>query len=111
MEFKKNIERRAYAIKIIAEDAGQEAGRVFLYILYNDLHLEPFAYLEDLFVGEVWRSQGLGKQLMQMAVEEARQQGCYKLVLTSRDGRDGLHEWYAKLGFKQWGSEFRMDFK
>ncbi len=111
MEKNKTIERRAYAVKITVEEAGQEVGRVYLYVLYNDLHTEPFGLVEDLFVSEASRSQGLGKQLIEMAIAEAKQQQCYKLICTSRGGRDQLHEWYKKLGFEEWGSEFRMDLK
>ena len=110
MEIKKNVERRAYAVKITMVEAGQEVGRVYLYILYNDLHPEPFGFLEDLFVAEAWRSQGVGKQLIEAVVAEAKTQKCYKLWFTSRDGREGLHEWYKNLGFKEWAKQFRMDF-
>ncbi len=109
MEIKKNTEKRAYAVKIALEEAGQEVGRAYLYVLYNDLHSEPFGFLEDLFVVEEFRSQGVGRQLIEASVEEAKVQGCYKLICTSREGRDSLHEWYGKLGFKDYGKEFRMD--
>ena len=43
------------------------------------------------------------------SIEEAKKQGCYKLVGTSRHGRDKLHKWYEELGFKNYGLEFRIN--
>ncbi len=110
MEIKKICGQKAGAIKITAEDNDVVAGRAFLYILYNELHAEPFGFLEDVFVDEPYRSKGVGAQLVQAAIGEAREQGCHKLICTSRYGRDGLHKWYAGFGFKEHGTEFRMDF-
>lgn len=109
MELKSTMEERAFAVRIAATDDKGEQGRIFLYVLYNNLHAEPFGLIEDLFVSEAARSHGLGRQLIEAAIAEAKKQGCYKLICTSRSGRDELHEWYKKLGFKEWGNEFRMD--
>jgi GNAT superfamily N-acetyltransferase len=98
------------SIRITAHDSNNvESGHVFLYIMHNDLHKEPFGYIEDLFVKEEYRKQGVGKELMQKTIEVARAHGCYKLLGTSRHGRDFLHAWYQKLGFEDWGKEFRMN--
>ncbi|MBI5728895.1 MAG: GNAT family N-acetyltransferase [Candidatus Magasanikbacteria bacterium] len=110
MEIKSETQTKARAIKLVAEEAGREIGRVYLYILTNDLHAEPFGFLEDLFVEEAYRKSGIGRQLVERAVAEAKQVGCYKLICTSRFGRDHLYAWYEELGFKQHGVEFRMDF-
>ncbi len=109
MEVIKKIEKKAYAIKIYFEDTQKKVGRVTLYVLYNELHEQPFGYMEDLFVDEEFRGQGVGQKLVEALVAAAKEEGCYKILFTSRDGRDGLHAWYEKLGFKNWGREFRMD--
>lgn len=111
MEIKSEVQTKARAIKLIAEDDGQQIGRMFLYILTNDLHEEPFGFLEDLFVEEAFRKSGVGRQLVERAIATAKEAGCYKLICTSRFGKDELHAWYERLGFKQHGVEFRMDFK
>lgn len=105
----KKVVKEAYAIKFVAKESGTPVGRVFLYLLYNDLHEEPFAVLEDVFVDEEYRSRGIGKELVEAAIEEAKKEKCYKIICTSRYGRDELHTWYGKLGFKDHGKEFRMD--
>jgi hypothetical protein len=45
------------------------------------------------------------------AIELARKLNCYKIIATSRFGRENIHEWYQKLGFKKFGFEFRIDLK
>jgi|ERR1051326_1729375 GNAT superfamily N-acetyltransferase len=111
MEFKKNKLTDTYAIKITAEDGDKQIGRLFLYVLKNDLHQEPFGFLEDVFVEEEYRKHGIGSQLVKMAIEEAKAQGCYKLIGNSRTFAGAVHKFYEKLGFKKWGFEFRMQFK
>jgi hypothetical protein len=48
--------------------------------------------------------------LIESALAVAKEQKCYKVICTSRHGREELHAWYKKLGFKEQGVEFRMDF-
>lgn len=110
MEIHKEVNKEALGIKFVAKEAGEVVGRAFLYILYNDLHKEPFALLEDVFVEEDFRGKGLGKQLVEMATKEAKVQGCYKMIFTARHVKPETQSWYIKLGFKDWGKEFRIDF-
>lgn len=86
-----------------------EIGHAFLYVLKNDLHKEPFGFLEDVFINEKYRSQGCGKELVKEVISEAKKRGCYKLLCTSRSGKDKVHKFYTDLGFKDCGKEFRMD--
>lgn len=108
MEIKKT-EKQTLGIKISVEENGQELGRAWLYLVFNGLHAEPYGLVEDVFVEESARSQGLGNKLLQAVIEEAGVRGCYKLIGTSRKGRESVHEWYKRLGFSDYGLEFRMD--
>jgi GNAT superfamily N-acetyltransferase len=108
MNIQKN-EKQTLGIKISVEENGKEMGRVWLYLIYNDLHVEPYGLLEDVFVDEAARGQGFGNELLKAAIAEAKARGCYKLIGTSRRGREQVHEWYKRLGFADYGLEFRMD--
>ena len=110
MEIKTNIEKETLAVKITAEEAGQVVGRAFLYVLKNELHKEPFGFLEDVFVDADYRNKGIGKQLVEKAIVEARSRNCYKLIGDSRFENEAAHRFYERLGFKKQGYEFRMDF-
>jgi GNAT superfamily N-acetyltransferase len=71
-----------------------------------------FGLLEDLYVEQAYRGHGVARELVGAVVERARREGCYKLIATSRnDGtREGVHRWYERLGFRDYGTEFRMEF-
>lgn len=100
----------ALGIKLYIEDGGREVARAYLYILKNDLHNEPFGFMEDVFVDENYRSQGLGTKIIKELIKLARQNKCYKLIGTSRQERPKVHRWYLNFGFKNRGKEFRIDF-
>jgi len=97
-------------IKFFIEVDGKEIGRAFLYILHNDLHKEPFGLLEDVYINEDLRGQGIGTQLLDKVIKEAKASGCYKIVATSRHSRPKVHKLYERIGFRNQGIEFRLDF-
>ncbi len=110
MDIKLSKENKSYAIKIKAEENGAMLGSAYLYIMYNDLHEEPFGFLENVFVKEGNRGKGTGTKLVEAAIAEAKEKNCYKLICTSRYKNFEAHVWYEKLGFKDHGKEFRIDF-
>ncbi len=92
---------------------GREVAHAYLYLLKNDLHDQPFGFLEDVHVDDDQRGSGLGRELLNTVIERAKIEKCYKLIATSRnDGtRTMVHEWYLRLGFTDYGKEFRMNLK
>ncbi|MFH1946954.1 MAG: GNAT family N-acetyltransferase [Candidatus Magasanikbacteria bacterium] len=111
MNIKKEIIHEKYVIKFTAEVDGKEVGRAYLYLIYNNLHDEPYGLLEDVFVEGEYRSQGVGRELVRAVIEEAKVQKCYKLIGISRYSRENVHRFYKSLGFQDHGVEFRIDFK
>ncbi|MES3031952.1 MAG: GNAT family N-acetyltransferase [Patescibacteria group bacterium] len=109
MEINSSKENKSYAIKVTAKENDAVLGSTYLYIMFNDLHEEPFGFLENVFVVEESRGKGVGTKLVESAIEEAKKQNCYKIICTSRHGKAELHAWYEKLGFKDHGKEFRID--
>lgn len=101
----------AKAIKLFIEKEDKEIGHAYIYLINNDLCSEPYAFMEDVFVDESYRGKRLGTELIKKLIETAKENGCYKIVATSRYGRENVHRLYKKLGFKDWGKEFRMDLK
>ena len=77
----------------------------------NDLHPgQWFGLLEDVSVDESVRGRGHATALVRHVMEEARRRKCYKLIATSRDERTRVHDLYRRLGFEEWGREFRLNF-
>jgi len=111
MQIKKEIKKDAYGVRISAEEDGKEVGVVYLYIIYNSVHKEPCGFLEYVIIDDAYQGKGIGTELVQEVIKEAKERGCYKLIACSRAGKDKIHKWYEKLGFKNYGLEFRMDFK
>ena len=99
----------AKGIKFSIMEDEQQIARAYLYLMHNELHQEPFGLLEDVYVDENHRGSGLGTKLVQQIIIAARQQGCYKLIATSRESRPQVHELYQKLGFEIRGREFRIN--
>lgn len=99
----------ANVVRFSLQDNKKEIGRAYLYILRNELHKEPFGFIEDVFVEKAYRGQKLGARLIKTAIAEAKKRGCYKAITTSRTGRGKLHRYYGGLGLKKHGFEFRQD--
>ena len=109
-----NLEKRPVTniqgIRFSKKAEGKEIARGYLYIFRNDLHKRQFGLLEDVFVEESHRGQGLGTEMVKEIIKEAKKNNCYKLIATSRHSRPEVHSFYKKAGFKNYGIEFRYDF-
>lgn len=101
----------ASGIKFFIIKDGKEIARAFLYVMRNDIRNDIFGYLEDLFVEEEFRGQGIGTQLVNVVIDKAKQLGCYKLELNTQLENKGAQKLYKKMGFKNLGLEFKMYFK
>jgi len=97
--------------KFLILEKDQEVARARLYVLKNDLHSEPFGFIEDVYVKKGHQGKGYGTKIMNILIKQAKESKCYKLICTSRFNRSRVHVFYKKLGFKEYGNEFRMDFK
>jgi GNAT superfamily N-acetyltransferase len=92
-------------------DGGRVAGTLDLLIVPNVTHGgRPWAIVENVVVAEAHRRQGVGRALMQSAMQSARQAGCYKVQLTSAKHRGEAHEFYRSLGFGAVAEGFKIYF-
>jgi ribosomal protein S18 acetylase RimI-like enzyme len=94
--------------------AGDSSFRLFFALVGDDLcgmvslAIAPttqaagcFAYLDDVFVLEQYRGQGIGAELVREALKNARKSGCVRVELGTR--RDNVHarRLYERLGFEE----------
>jgi GNAT superfamily N-acetyltransferase len=85
-------------------------GTFELLIMDNLAHNgSPSGIVEDVAVEINYRNQGIGKKMMEYAMEMGRQQGCYKLTLSSNLKRATAHRFYENLGFKKHGFSFLIE--
>jgi GNAT superfamily N-acetyltransferase len=54
------------------------------------------------------QGQGIGKKMMQHAIQLATENGCYKAVLSSNVKRERAHVFYESLDFERHGYSFRL---
>src|SRR3989344_1428739 len=109
MEIRKESIQNTSAIKLTCWEGDVCIAGMYLYLIKNDSHQEPYALLEDLLVKEEHRKKGIGSLLVKEAIAEAKRLGCYKVIGTSRMARENVHQFYEKLGLKKYGFEFRGD--
>ena len=99
----------ARGIRFSVSQGDTEVARAYLYIMNNDLHEVPFGLLEDVYVEETERGSGMGTALVKEVIAAALEAQCYKLIATSRASRPKVHALYERLGFENYGLEFRMN--
>lgn len=63
-------------------------------------------HIEDVAVHPDHKEKGIGSALVKHAVEQARAQGCYKVILSCYEG---LLPFYEKLGFRRHDVGMRID--
>ena len=61
------------------------------------------AEILNLAVAPAWRSQGLGRRLMETALEEAVSAGVRRVFLEVRESNSGARAFYLRLGFAEAG--------
>jgi GNAT superfamily N-acetyltransferase len=57
------------------------------------------AILENVVTHENHRKRGWGRQVMEHAIQYARQRNCYKVMLLSNALRTEAHRFYERMGF------------
>lgn len=93
---------------LVAERRGQIIGTLDLIVLANLTHdAQPWAVIDNVVVDAACRGAGVGRALMDEAVDRAAQAGCYRVELISHDGRHAAHAFYRALGFDNTAEGFR----
>jgi len=56
-------------------------------------------FIENVITDEKYRKKGIGKKMIEMAIEYGKQNNCYKIILQSSYKRKENHMFYEKCGF------------
>jgi GNAT superfamily N-acetyltransferase len=85
---------------LVAEVEGRVVG-VCQLIVFRHLQSRGglCAEIESVHVHPEQRGRGIGQVLMEAAVQQARDLGCYRVQLTSNVARPDAHRFYESLGF------------
>lgn len=68
----------------------------------------PIGIVEDVIVDAAARGCGIGKSMMEFALQTCREVGCYKMMLSSNLNRLDAHRFYESLEFEKHGYSFRV---
>ena len=60
--------------------------------------------LEDLFVEADGRGSGLGRELVEAALQQARERGCARIGLDANEANEPALALYRSVGFDSWSS-------
>jgi ribosomal protein S18 acetylase RimI-like enzyme len=86
-------------------DSRPAAGVVALRYRYAVWQDAPDCCLEDLFVEESARRDGLGSELVRAAIERAKERGCRRIELDVNDANEPAFALYKRHGFDSFVEE------
>ncbi|RCV49817.1 GNAT family N-acetyltransferase [Marinitenerispora sediminis] len=93
---------------LVAERRGQIIGTLDLIVVANLTHdAQPWAIVDNVVVDAACRRRGVGRALVEEALNRAAEAGCYKIELLSHESRTGAHAFYRAMGFENSAEGFR----
>ena len=90
----------------VAEEDGDVAGVVTLSFPYATRCAGIYSSIEEIIVGEKLRGKGIGGRLVETAVAESTDKGCYEIIV-NRPSESG-YPVYLRYGFKDLGKYLNM---
>lgn len=97
---------RPDAMAVVAERAGKVVGFLDVEFRTRLNFTTPQAWIPDLIVSELQRSEGIGAELLRWAEEIARDRGCWGMALESANWRERAHTFYEREGWTDSGKSF-----
>jgi GNAT superfamily N-acetyltransferase len=60
---------------------------------------KSIGFIENVITDEKHRRKGIGKKIIKEAIEYAKEQNCFKVLLQSGNKREEAHRFYESIGF------------
>jgi len=103
----KKIRSNQNHVIMVADLDGQIVGSITLLIEPKFIHQGGLVgHVEDVVVRSELQGKGIGEQLINAALEYAKNHGCYKTIL---DCDDNVKPFYEKIGFKRNSNAMRFN--
>lgn len=96
-------------IEITVCENNIQCGRAIMYIFSNPNRGKKYGLLSEVMIEPDHRGNGIGTKLIQKALDTAKEEGCYKVLASSRFSRERVHKLYEGFGFEKHGYDFRLD--
>ena len=99
--FEEIIESKHFDL-VVADDEDIILGTCYINIIPNITRGgRPYAVIENVVTDSAHRRNGIGRALVNKAVEIAWEQNCYKVMLLSGQGVEAVRAIYKKCGFDE----------
>ncbi|MBB5684571.1 GNAT family N-acetyltransferase [Sphingobium boeckii] len=82
----------------IAEQDGKAIGLALWFLTYSTWTGRPSLYLEDLFVADSARGDGVGRMLLAALAREAKALGCARMDWAVLDWNEKARGFYMRIG-------------
>jgi GNAT superfamily N-acetyltransferase len=92
---------RAESVVLAAFDGTAAAGFLQLYPLFSSWYAKRQWFLSDLFVDPVFRERGIGKRLVEAAIDYADKTGARAILVELPFSEPHLTRFYSHLGFEK----------
>jgi len=103
----KKIRSNQNHVIMVADLDGQIVGSITLLIEPKFIHQGGLVgHIEDVVVRSELQGKGIGENLVNAALEYAKNHGCYKTIL---DCDGNVKPFYEKIGFKRNSNAMRFD--
>jgi GNAT superfamily N-acetyltransferase len=88
----------SHAEALVAEDQGQLIGFALFFKTYSTFLTQPGLHLEDIYVQEPYRTQGIGTALLRSVAQLAVERNYGRLEWTVLDWNESAIAFYRKMG-------------
>jgi GNAT superfamily N-acetyltransferase len=88
----------SYAEALVADDQGQLVGFALFFKTYSTFLTQPGLHLEDIYVQDAYRDQGIGTALLRSVAQLAVERNYGRLEWTVLDWNDPAIAFYRKMG-------------
>ena len=84
----------------VAKENGKIVASCYICIIPNLTRGgKPIGFIENVITDAEYRGKGIGKKIMGNAIQYAREQNCYKVLLQSGSKRTDAYGFYESIGF------------
>ena len=84
----------------VAKNNGKIIASCYICIIPNLTRSgKSIGFIENVITDKEYRRKGIGKNIMENAINYAKTQNCYKVILQSGNKRTEAHKFYELLGF------------
>ena len=91
---------------LVAESNQEIVGLIHQVFFLDPFHAGLNSYITSLFVKKSHRKEGIGSQLLQKAIENAKKKSVIEVHIDTEEDNTGAIEFYQKHGFKKVGLIF-----